>query len=254
MSETSIQVVPAPWKLRGRSWIFPVAGLDPKASFPPGWAAEDQSDALSKGGEFIGGLGLVQVVSYSESPVGPYDELVYVPGRWKYKDGTKAFRITQIYVSSKESTFNGRRNWNIPKHVANFSITTDASGTTSISVTQPGASEPFFRASTTRISILSALALPTSTTLLGSYYSLMQPPLPAGPNPEDAGTDKWAYLIPVLRGKTSLVRAVPELEGPSGKKALGDGKGCPALVPWSTAVFMDEINMDFGESTFYDAV
>jgi hypothetical protein len=58
------------------------------------------------------------------------DELIYIPGRWKYADGSVAFRITRIYVSSKESTENGeriptksqrethdkagRRNWNIP--------------------------------------------------------------------------------------------------------------------------------------------
>lgn len=36
------------------------------------------------------------------------DELIYNPGLWKYRDGTKGFRITRIYVSSKASTFNGK--------------------------------------------------------------------------------------------------------------------------------------------------
>ena len=35
------------------------------------------------------------------------NELMYVLGRWKYKDGTAGYRITRIYVSSKASTENG---------------------------------------------------------------------------------------------------------------------------------------------------
>lgn len=37
------------------------------------------------------------------------DELIYIPGNWKYADGTTGLRITRIYVSSKESTQNGKR-------------------------------------------------------------------------------------------------------------------------------------------------
>ncbi|KAF7316258.1 hypothetical protein MIND_00144400 [Mycena indigotica] len=252
---SDIQLAPAPWKLKGRSWVFPVSGLKDNTSFPAGWATEYQAEALSSGGEFIGGLGTVQVVSYSESPVGPYDELIYVPGRWKYANGTKAFRVTQIYVSSKESTLNGRRNWNIPKHVAKFSITTDASQTTNIAVTHPNASAPFFKASVRRIPVLSSLSAPASTTLLGSYFSLMQPPLPAGPNPEDVATDKWASLTPTLRGSTSIHRVVPELEsGTNAGKVVGDGQGFPAIVPWSTAFMMDHLVVDFGVPTFHGSI
>jgi hypothetical protein len=35
------------------------------------------------------------------------DELIYTPGRWKYKNGKAGPRITRIYVSTKESVFNG---------------------------------------------------------------------------------------------------------------------------------------------------
>src|ERR1700761_3329555 len=35
------------------------------------------------------------------------DELVYVPGRWKYSSGINLFRTSQIYVSTKASTMNG---------------------------------------------------------------------------------------------------------------------------------------------------
>ncbi|KAF7360541.1 hypothetical protein MVEN_00785200 [Mycena venus] len=263
-----IQLAPAPWKLKGRSWSFFVTALSSKSSFPAGWCSAYEAEALSTGGEFIGGLGVVQassrfqlsvesthssilqIISYSESPVGPYDELVYVPGRWKYADEKTAFRITQIYVSSKESTLNGRKNWNIPKRIANFSIKPgSSSGATDISVSLPGASAPFFKASIKPITILSSLSVRASTSLLGSYFGLMQPPLPAGPEPEEIATTQWAALLPVLKGSASFRKLVPELDG-----KIGDGKGFPAVVPWSVGFTMENLDMDFGVSTTYDTV
>lgn len=71
--------------------MFVLSGLPKNASFPAGFAAPYEAEALSEGGEFIGGQGLVQVrtmvflplcfscavwsiqlVSYSESPVGKW--------------------------------------------------------------------------------------------------------------------------------------------------------------------------------------
>ncbi|KAJ7485614.1 hypothetical protein FB451DRAFT_1554492 [Mycena latifolia] len=244
-----LQVVLAPWKLKGRSWVFPVSPLSATSSFPAGWSAPYQADTLSSGGKFIGGLGIVQVVSYSESPVGPYDELVYVPGRWKYSDGTKAWRITQIYVSSKDSTLNGRKNWNIPKHVANIDISTASDGTTTISANHPGTSAPFFKASTKSISVLSSLSIYSSTSLLGKFFTLVQPPLPAGEKPEDVATSQWATLTPVLKGSTSLRTMTPGLAG-----KVGDGVGFPAVAPWSIAFSMDDLDIDFGTPVMQDAV
>ncbi|KAJ7634945.1 hypothetical protein FB45DRAFT_478174 [Roridomyces roridus] len=242
---TDIPIAPAPWNLKGRSWIFPVSPLSAKTSFPAGWCSPFQAEALASGGEFIGGLGLIQVVSYSDSPVGPYDELIYVPGRWKYPNGSKGFRITQIYVSSKASTLNGRKNWNIPKQVANFEINTSSDGTTNISVSHTGSSTPFFQASVQPITLLSSLAIRSSTSILGSYFSLMQPPLPAGTEPEVVETTEWASLTPVLRGATSLRKATPGLS--SGK--VGDGLGFPAVAPWSVAFLMEDLDIEFGVPT-----
>jgi len=146
---------------------------------------------------------------------------------------------------------NGRKNWNIPKHVANFDIQTSPDGmATSISVTHPGSSSPFFKASVKPNSVLSSLAAPITTTFLGPYYSLMQPPLPAGPSPEDVDTETWAGLIPVMRGTASLRKLIPGLE----ERKVGDGKGFPALMPWTTALFVDNFDMEFGLPTFYDKV
>ncbi|KAG6836945.1 hypothetical protein H0H93_000835 [Arthromyces matolae] len=168
------------------------------------------------------------------------DELIYVPGRWKYKDGTAGYRITRIYVSSKLSTENGRRNWNIPKFVADFNITTSGDETT-IKVTHPGQTEPFFFVKTKPVSILSWIPIPMNTRLLGSLYSLVQPPLPRGENPEEVGTTQWATTSPVMNGTTYIQRILPMLDG-----KVGDGKGFPAIVPWSLGAYGPRMIGEFG--------
>jgi len=66
---------------------------------------------------------MIQVIRYTESPVGPYDELILAPGFWKYpfegRDGKKAtkknIRITRIYVSQKDTCWGGRTSKDIFK-------------------------------------------------------------------------------------------------------------------------------------------
>jgi hypothetical protein len=64
-------------------------------------------------GEMLGGLGMIQVIRYTESPVGPYDELVVVPGGFEWEDAKKTkkrnVRVTRIYVSQKATCWNGRK-------------------------------------------------------------------------------------------------------------------------------------------------
>jgi len=70
-------------------------------------------------GKFLGGLGMLQLIRYTESPVGPYDELLIVPGTFAYEKETiegervkvekkRNLRITRIYVSQKATCWNGR--------------------------------------------------------------------------------------------------------------------------------------------------
>lgn len=77
--------------------------------------------------------------------MGPYDELIIGPGKYEYKkpvtggalgeDGRpstskeKNMMITRIYVSSKESTFNGRYSRSIPDFSAKSSQVTISSPT-----------------------------------------------------------------------------------------------------------------------------
>lgn len=59
---------------------------------------------------------MIQIIRYTESPVGPYDELILSPGFHEYtveENGKrikkKNARITRIYVSQKYTCWNGRK-------------------------------------------------------------------------------------------------------------------------------------------------
>jgi hypothetical protein len=65
------------------------------------------------------GLGYVMIVDYHDTPVGPYKELLIIPGKahfGEYRLGT----ISKIYVDSIDSMNNGRANWGIPKELTDF--------------------------------------------------------------------------------------------------------------------------------------
>ena len=51
---------------------------------------------------------MIQIVRYSETPVGPYDELLIIPGDFKAsQNDEKRMRITRIYVNQSETCYNG---------------------------------------------------------------------------------------------------------------------------------------------------
>lgn len=96
---------PAPWELEGEGILLIY-------KFSKKWveACGDLPEHLK--GNFKGGLGYLMLVNYKTSPVGPYKELLFIPG--KFSNYTKQ-SITKIYVSSEVSTQNGHTNWGIPK-------------------------------------------------------------------------------------------------------------------------------------------
>lgn len=104
---------PAPWRLNGKGWILLLrlgddARRDPR-HFPPALVSLP-----------LGGPSMLMFVDYADSPAGPYQELLFIPGRFTLPDGRKAWSVTRIYVSSWDSVVNGRRNWGIPKDRADF--------------------------------------------------------------------------------------------------------------------------------------
>ncbi|MFW7377454.1 MAG: hypothetical protein ACOH5I_01440 [Oligoflexus sp.] len=109
MAEQNKQVMqaPAPWELSGEAWMVLLKAQD-----------------LPMPGQRVGSLwpGIAIYVDYKSSPVGPYEELLLIPGRQAFPQGPR-MTISTIYVSTWESVINGRKNWGIPKQLARFERT-----------------------------------------------------------------------------------------------------------------------------------
>jgi hypothetical protein len=123
---------PAPWNLSGRGFIlmyrFPATFIRNSCFLPDDWKEQKWS-----------GLGYVMLVDYEDSPVGPYHELLFIPGKSRF-GGSKHSMITKIYVDSASSMDNGRANWGIPKELAEFNWTEENRKHT----VQIGGADPWF--------------------------------------------------------------------------------------------------------------
>ncbi|TDZ61136.1 putative U6 snRNA-associated Sm-like protein LSm4 [Colletotrichum trifolii] len=187
-------------------------------------------NALALQGEFLGRLGMIQVIRYTESPVVPYDELLVVPGFSKYN------RTNDVgFTEEKE---NVRRDWNIPKHLARFDWIESDNGETAVKVyphdttgdvnESAPAEKPGFQAKF-KPDLLSGL--PFSTNLykvLGINATLAQPPLPYADsaNGELPGADHWAATVP---GQVTDDASLGIFDLDEGKGDSVDGKGTNAL-------------------------
>ncbi len=106
-------VYPAPWKLKGRGYIF-LYKFPRSFETNPAFKSNITSEPFS-------GFGTLMLVDYAESDAGPYRELLFIPGEFTFLR-KKYYSITKIYVSSMESVENGKKNWGIPKELADFEI------------------------------------------------------------------------------------------------------------------------------------
>ncbi|KAF1946788.1 hypothetical protein EJ02DRAFT_335040 [Clathrospora elynae] len=199
----------APWKVKAESYmLFLKLNELPEGVYDPleeAWADEGL-------GSFVGGLGAVMIVRYSDTPVGSYDELLLIPGTFTVPQPPlsspplplppniipkTAHRISRIYVSQLTTAYNGRLNWNIPKHLARFSfsapptLTSDQSflppsppQALTVQVFPPGTHDgdgvpPFFAATLTPWKWVPSF--PANTRLLPMWLGAVQPPVPAAP-------------------------------------------------------------------------
>ncbi|MFC4427409.1 hypothetical protein [Deinococcus navajonensis] len=103
-------MTPPPWRLIGRGLLALYA---PAYRHPPG---------------------ALMLVRYAASPVGPYDELLWLEWASGLLRGRPVVR--NIVVSSEDSVFWGRHNWALPKRLASFEWPTP----TQVRVRTPGGS------------------------------------------------------------------------------------------------------------------
>ncbi|QRW20727.1 hypothetical protein RhiXN_05716 [Rhizoctonia solani] len=202
-----------PWTLQAEAWwILPTIPLPWHAKELPRGALDtgeiDKFQELQA--TFQGGLGTIQLIRYHSSPVGPYDELLYVPGQMNYKIG-------------------GRRNWNIPKHLARFEFTpetpSDPLSPTVISVypslsdspTPDFSPDPIFRTRVVPSRYLPKFPLNLSRIPRAILDArLIQPPLT-----DPVGTEKWCMVNPGYAGQAQVM--YPEPGWREGATAMGSG-------------------------------
>ncbi|KAH9961623.1 hypothetical protein BJV74DRAFT_787440 [Russula compacta] len=178
--------------------------------------------------QWNGGLTGFVLVRYEDSPIGPYDELIVAAHGFAnpYEKSTSS-RITNIYVSSWQSVWNGRNNWNIPKRFARFEYLSTGSRTSTFKVFLPDADTPFFAASVTDSRIPS---VPVLSFLLNPIMRMVQPPLLAGDPPDTyiKSNEEWLSITPTYHGRWSVAYIRPaEAE----LQRYGDGLHFPQIKP-----------------------
>lgn len=103
---------PSPWQLHGNGFILLYA-FPRDLTYPlpfPSYLAQPRLRT-----------GCVIIADYHQSEVGPYRELLFIPGFFQYGRRFHA-TITRIYVSTWSSILNGRANWGIPKQLGGFQL------------------------------------------------------------------------------------------------------------------------------------
>lgn len=132
MPEPALIDAPAPWQLQGRAYVSLLRcapDLLDERSFVPDTLRGKRSPAP---------YALMMFVDYASSPVGPYHELLFIPGRFAFEDGQRHLSISRIFVSTMDSVVNGQRNWGIPKDVAQFDVRYGDNGLDRVAVSRNG--------------------------------------------------------------------------------------------------------------------
>ncbi|KAF2006776.1 hypothetical protein P154DRAFT_422340 [Amniculicola lignicola CBS 123094] len=209
-----IRLAPAPWQTKSECyWLLMTLRSLPKGIYDPleeeaiglGTESEERKKEV---GEFKGGLGIIMVVRYTSTPVGPYDEIIVLPGNFSIpktpsaplKLPKKALRITRIYVSQRTTCYNGRVNWNIPKHLARFSFSAPPTPAGSsppesmtVKVYPPSSKDgdgtgPFFACTLKPFRWIPAVSLSTKWLPLSTVHA--QPPVPEAPGFQQASAEE----------------------------------------------------------------
>ncbi|KAI9842743.1 MAG: hypothetical protein M1837_006926 [Sclerophora amabilis] len=267
-SAAAIESVPAPWTCKCDTYwlLFGSQSPLPADVYAPLEAQTSTFADPQKAGKFQGGLGSIQIVRYSSTPAGSYDELLLMPGAFEVPGTSGSFnRITRIYVSQKMTCYNakskGRRHWGIPKHLARFSFTkppTSPSGQgeslkVEVFPPDPSITTPFFTATLQPFQWLPSVPF---TTKLMPYFGIetraVQPPLPASSNPDEvelASSDHWFRILPrIYAARTRGMWANVKRSQKSGEAVEEGGQSWwPDIQPWKVGVWLEDATLELGE-------
>jgi hypothetical protein len=97
---------PAPWQLTGNGIVLIMR-------LSESWKKRHGL------GDYKGLIASLCLVNYQTSPVGPYQEILFIPGTLANPKG-KHLSINRIFVDSEQSKTGGQLNWGIPKQMATF--------------------------------------------------------------------------------------------------------------------------------------
>ncbi|KAI5858858.1 hypothetical protein BZA05DRAFT_366411 [Tricharina praecox] len=245
-------LAPPPWNgMKATGYLF-LTHSSASTPLPPGSYDPLEADspfASAETGTFTGGFGSVTILRYKDSPVGPYDELFFIPGYFSLPPsvgGGSKLRITRIYVSSAASTYNGRRNWGIAKKVARFRFVGDEDGgmCSRVELREAGDGDdakPFFAVDLKPA--VWGVTMPLSTAFSPIDLAVVHPPLPRGAEVERTASDKWYGVNPYVRGTGGGAWA----KGALGDGEWADGVAFPKVQPVRLGVWWKDATIDFSE-------
>ncbi|KAL9608217.1 MAG: hypothetical protein Q9167_006939 [Letrouitia subvulpina] len=285
--QSPVKIVPPPWKCKytayiGSFYLSASSGLPRDIAYDPN---EASSAAFTDTLKWKGGICMIQLLRYSYTPVGVYDEMILIPGNFALPSGESHTRITRIYVSQRDTCYNGqfslslslcvcklypiklpaadkhasnqgRKNWNIPKHLARFEYTnTISSPPFSVSLfpyDDPSSKTPFFTASVAPLRFWTP-SFPFSsnfTKYLGLSNVLLQPPLPEGKDKEiEPGTEECLKTEGDIFSKSAKIVWF-DMKQPGGGKEGKDGKErknwWPGLSRWHLGIWLKEAELNLG--------
>lgn len=105
-------IAPAPWRCHADVYWLMLTLRAPLVE--DAYAPLEASSEFQTSTKYKGGLAAIQFIRYRDTPVGTYDEMIFTPGAFEVppsSDGQKRpdnLRITRIYVSQKDTTWNGQ--------------------------------------------------------------------------------------------------------------------------------------------------
>ncbi|ROV92959.1 hypothetical protein VMCG_09014 [Cytospora schulzeri] len=279
MDDTNVKIAPAPWKCTANVYAvyFYSSPKSKNATDIPIVAysplEKESSFTSPEAGHFAGGVGSFMIVQYSDTPVGPYDELVIIPGAYTYRVQDKSGkwmekknpRATRTYVSQKHTCFNGRNNWNIPKHLARFEWKDLPNGAKQVKVFPfdtstdqaevSASSTPIFQASFNTIPYLPAFPMSTKWfENLGVNTALVQPPLPQGEPKEVAGTEQWCECpMSQYSSKTHIGWFDLRQRDDAGALTGLFENFWPGMKRWQLGLRMDDADLEIPEGEYWRA-